>query len=237
MRTMRRPALLLLAPATALALTGCTPGAEDTDLGDAPVVGSPATEEPEGADPEGADEATQADGDGAAASGDGEWLEVRDGTWTVGEAGEVEFRVADGALELVDVRPADGWTVTDEEVSTDEIEIDLEQGEVEYHVEIQLEGGTLTIEIDQDIDPAEPGRYEVGVAGEVEWAVSADGGLELVEVVAHEGWTVVEQEADRDDIDVELRNGPATWQYDVDLDSDGSTEVGVDYEIQGPFEG
>jgi hypothetical protein len=155
--------------------------------------------------------------------------------WQVGDAGTVEFAVTpEGALDLIEVVPAEGWTVTDEDVAPDEIEVDFQRGTVEYEIEIEIEGGILEIEIDQDIDDAEPGRYAIGEAGAVEFAVT-DGRLVLVEATAADGWDLVIEEEIADEIELELRRGDVTWDVAIELD-DGIVEIEIDFEIEGPLE-
>lgn len=160
-------------------------------------------------------------------------LELRDGTWPVGDAGEVEFTADGGQLTLVEVRPADGWTETDRDIESDEIEIDFQRGNVEWRIEVELKDGVLEIEIDQDIDGADPGVYTVGLAGTVEFAM-ANGGLNLVETTANDGWTYTVEEQESDDIEVDFRMGNVTWDLNVDLD-DGEIDVEVDFEIEGSY--
>jgi hypothetical protein len=177
---------------------------------------------------------------GTAPDEGGPYGELRDGVWGVGPAGEVEFTVTpDGALELVDVRPAEGWDVTEQEVDTDEIEVDLRQGAVELTIEVQLEAGVLEVEIDQDIDPAEAGTFAVGEAATV--VLDHDGsGIDLGEVVVAEGWTETGRSVEGDEVELDFRRDGdgffETWELDADLD-DGALVVEVDYEIEGVFGG
>ncbi|MGJ7442054.1 hypothetical protein [Aquipuribacter sp. MA13-6] len=235
------PALVAAVTGSAL-LAGCSSPSSGSDLEGATVGTLPATPEATaGPAEDGAGAATTAasepDGTSAPAQGnpasyDGE---LRDGVWQVGDAGEVEFAVVDGALELVDVRPAEGWQVTDQQAAPDEIEVDLRQGAVEYEVEIEIEAGLLEIEIDQDVDPAEPGTYRVGDAALVELDV-VDGALVLGGVTVSDGWTETDRSESPDEVELDLQRGAETWELDVDLD-DGVMEVEIDYEIEGPFPG
>jgi hypothetical protein len=138
----------------------------------------------------------------------------------------------DGALVLEDVSENEGWSVTDIEEAADEIEVDFRRDDVEVEIEIGLEsGGTiLEIEIDTDIEDAEPGTYDLGDAGSFSFEV-VDGVLELTDVTATDGWDLTEQDVEGDEIEIELRRGAARWDADVDLD--GSVEVELDYEVAG----
>jgi hypothetical protein len=154
------------------------------------------------------------------------------GTWQVGDAGTVTFDVVDGALVLEDVSENEGWSVTDIEEAADEIEVDFRRDDVEVEIEIELEsGGTiLEIEIDTDIEDADPGTYDIGDAGSFTFEV-VDGVLELTDVTATDGWDITEQDVEGDEIEIELRRGAMRWDADVDLD--GSIEVELDYEVTG----
>lgn len=162
----------------------------------------------------------------------GEPAEVRDGVWAVGDAGEVEFAVENGALQLVDARPSDGWRMDIDEQAPDEIEVDFERGNVEWEIEIETDGNRLEIEIDQDIDPAEAGAYEIGNAGIVEVSLG-DAGLSLIEATPNEGWDYVIDEESSEEIEVEFTSGDVKWDFDAEYD-DGVLDIEIDQEIVGP---
>lgn len=76
---------------------------------------------------------------------------------------------------------------------------------------------------------AAPGRWSVGDAGAVTFALG-DGGLELVDVVAADGWAfeIDEESADRIDVDFEREN----LEYQIEIDWDGTRlEVEIDLDI------
>lgn len=202
-------------------------GTEDVDGPDAGDAGDTADAGDEGdtdaANPDGTDSDPQGVVDGTQAV---------PGTWQVGDAGTVTFAVTDGALVLEDVSEASGWTVTDVEEEPDEIEVDFRRDRTEVVIEIELTSGgdVLEIEIDTDIDDAEPGTYDIGDAGAVTFDL-VDGRLELVDLTVTDGWEVTEQDAEADEIEIELRNGPMRW--DVDIDLNGTVEVQLDYEVSG----
>lgn len=239
---MRPGTALTLATATMLALTSCS--SSDPEENGSAVVGSEGTQQPDPApddeDFQTGDEAEEpADATrGTAADVGGPYGELRDGIWAVGPAGEVEFAVAGpNRLELVEVRPTQGWEITDRSVEPDEIEIDFARGPVEIEIEIEIEGGVLEVEIDQDIDPAEPGRFDVGEAGTVNVSVE-DGRIELGAVDLADGWTEVSRESDGEEIELDFRRDGdgfvETWEFDAELDG-GRLEVEIDYEIEGSF--
>gem|GEM_PF-3032160 len=72
--------------------------------------------------------------------------------YQVGDAGEVELRIEDGGLVLVEVRPNDGWNFEIDDEDRDEIDIDFRRGDEEWEFEAELDDGALDIEIDRDID-------------------------------------------------------------------------------------
>ncbi|MCK9486038.1 MAG: hypothetical protein M0R73_04955 [Dehalococcoidia bacterium] len=160
-------------------------------------------------------------------------LEVRDGTWPVGDAGEVEFAVSGDRLELVEVRPADGWSVTEQEIEDDEIEVDFRRGDVDWTVKVEIDNGVLEIEIDQDVHGAEPGVYAVGLAGTVAFQVS-DGALSLGEIVTNEDWSHRIEEQEAGAIEVDFRRDNVTWEFKVERD-DGRLEVEIDFKIEGRY--
>lgn len=241
---MRRHLSLLAAAALVVA---CSNGADDADgialdgADDAPAE-LEATDDPaDEADASDTDatedvapDATDGSQDGdASPTGDVvDGTEAVPGTWQVGEAGTVTFDVVDGALVLEDVSENEGWTVTDIEEEPDEIEVDFQRGAVEIEIEIEIaSGGTiLEVEIDTDIENADPGTYAIGDAGEFTFDV-VDGQLELTDLTVSDGWEITEQDVESDEIEIELRNGAMRWDADVDLN--GSAEIELDYEVSG----
>lgn len=251
---MTRRRTLALIPAAALVLTACGGTGDETTTGEPAVtLTTEADQTAEGdqtAEPTGTstDATTDDSTDSAAGSSDarfgtaadvgGPYGELRDGVWAVGPAGEVEFRVTGpDALELVDAPASSGWSITEQEVESDKIEIDFRSGEVQYTFEVQMEDGVLEIEIDQDIDPAQPGTFHVGAAAIVELSLEA-GRIVLGDVTVNDGWTETARDVEDDDIDLDFRrdgNGFfELWELDADLD-DGVLEIQIDYEIEGPF--
>jgi hypothetical protein len=170
---------------------------------------------------------------GAPLTAAGEPAEVRDGVWTVGDGGEVEFAFENGSLAFVDARPNEGWQVEIDEQDSDEIEVDFRQGGVEWTIEIETDGNNAEIEIDQTIEPAEAGTYEIADAGVVEF--TSDGSaLALVDARANEGWNVVVDEQTPEEIEVEFARDNVDWDFDAELD-DGVLDIEIDQEITGPI--
>lgn len=91
-----------------------------------------------------------------------------------------------------------------------------------------------------DASVAEPGTWQVGEAGTVSFSLE-DGRLILDEVSPADGWEVTEQEADGDEIDVDLERGGETYEFQVDLEDDGTRlVVDIDHDLDdveaGTFE-
>lgn len=78
--------------------------------------------------------------------------QAKAGTYTVGDAGQVQFRSSGGSLTLVNVQTNNGWKITKREVSSDDIEIDFRQGKAkaEFGAELDDSGG-LSLEITQKL--------------------------------------------------------------------------------------
>jgi hypothetical protein len=242
--------LPMLAAGVAL-LAGCSSSSDSTDPIDLGSGGPEVEEEHsrdeadeadggrEGATDEPPADTTDPDADGA---GDGDatselvdLTEAVPGSWPVGDAGTVTFTIVDGALVLDDVTAADGWRADIDEQEPDEIEVDFRSGDVEWEIEIELEdGGTiLEIEIDQDIERAEPGSYDLGDAGTFAFSVF-DGRLILDDLNVADGWTLTELDEEADEIEFELVNGPREFDVEIELGDDGSIEIEIDYQVVGP---
>lgn len=159
-------------------------------------------------------------------------VEARDGTWRLGEAGEVEFTATGGRLDLVEVRPEPGWDVIEREVDDDEIEVDLRRGEVTWQLEVELDDGLLEIEVDENIRGAQPGTFAIGDAGEVTFT-DDDGRLTLVDVTAAEGWEVIVDDDGGDEIEVDLVRDGARWDVEIERD-DGRIDVDIHLTVRGP---
>jgi hypothetical protein len=176
--------------------------------------------------------------DDPAADGLVDLTEAIPGTWPVGDAGTVTFSIADGALVLDDVSANDGWRADIDEQDADEIEVDFRQGDIAWEIEIELEdnGAILAIEIDQDIEDADTGSYDIGDAGTFAFSVE-DGRLVLDDLNLEDGWTLVEQDEEADEIEFEITNGPRAFDVEIELESDGTIDIEIDYEIVGPVNG
>lgn len=251
---MRNLTAIAILPAAALTLAACGSSERTvTDVGPAATLATTETTSPQASDAA-TDAATgtrtQGPADGAGgferalfgtpADVGGPYGALRDGIWAVGPAGEVEFRVTGpDTVELVDVRANDGWEVTEQESDSDSLDVDFRQGQVVFELQVEIDGGVLEIEIDQDIDPAEGGSFALGEAGTAQVTV-ADGRVVLGEVTLSDGWTEIKREAGDDDAELDLRREGdgffELWELQADLD-DGRLDIEVDYEIEGRFGG
>jgi hypothetical protein len=240
---MRRP--LALAATTLLLLSACD-SAED-EAGPIALEGQDQAPEIEeeaddsatsDAEVDGTDGDADATDEDPAAEGSEDLVDLTEaipGTWPVGDAGTVTFSIVDGSLVLDEVATADGWSSDVDEQDPDEIEVDFRQGDVEWEIEIELEegGSTLEIEIDQDIEDADTGSYDIGDAGTFAIDVQ-EGELELTDLNVNDGWDVVEQDEEPDEIEIGLVNGPRQFDVEIELEDDGTVDVEVDYEVVGP---
>jgi hypothetical protein len=262
---MRTPTTLtrLAAPAAALLVLAACSGTEDGELasigleegeGEVETDSADAADAAGDADDGGSNDDAVTDDDVAADDGGDsaqdtdeastqpddvvDLTEAIPGTWPVGDAGTVTFSIVDGALVLDDVTANDGWMMAIDEQDVDEIEVDFIRGNVEWEIEIELEddGRILEIEIDQDIEPADPGSYDIGDAGTFAFSV-VDGRLVLDDLNITDGWTLVELDEEADEIEFELVNGPRSFDVEVELEDDGTIEVEIDYEVTGPVTG
>jgi hypothetical protein len=226
-RPVRRPLAALAASALLLVACGDDAGSSDpialedgtggTPAGDGDEV-EPAPDQPEVTGPLG--EVVDAS-------------VAEPGTWQVGDAGTVTFSLADGRLSLDDVSPADGWQATEQEADGDEIDVTLERGDERYGFQVELEsrGTVLEVRVDHEIDGADAGRFELGDAGSV--TVSIDGDrLVLDDLTVADGWEVLSESLDDDELEIDLARGDQRWHLELELD-DGRLEVERDYEVSG----
>ncbi|MTV27217.1 hypothetical protein FTX61_17620 [Nitriliruptoraceae bacterium ZYF776] len=238
---MRHLATALLAT-SALLLAGCgdDPGAtDDVDLDAGPV--SPVPDDTDGDAAPGADDTTDdpSDDDAGAAADGGDQVAEADvsvagpGRWVLGDAGHVTFDVQDGALVLVEAVGADGWDVSVDEEAADEIEVDLRRGSDRWWFEAELDGdGELELEIDQELEDAEPGTFELLAAGQLTVEVT-DGQLRLVDLALADGWEVTSRSEDDDEIELDLAAGDARFEIEVELEDGGLVDVSLEYTVTG----
>jgi hypothetical protein len=239
--------LIALLTAVAMAATACqaeqtTPtafddGADGVEVGqDRDGAGGDAAGDATSAGEPTEDDSTDAETTGGPEAGDAidPWtdhpIEAQPGRWAVADAGFVEFDLTDGGLVLIDVTAADGWTARVDEEDADEIEVDFVQGSISHEIEIELDD-RLEVDVRTDIEPADPGVYELGAAGSVEFAVDG-GALRLVDVVVADGWQLRIDDESADEIELIVARGPERWDVEIELD-DGRVELEIDYRVRG----
>jgi len=74
-----------------------------------------------------------------------------DGVYQLGDAEEVELAREGERLTLTEVRPNEGWNVNTSEEDADEIEVDLDRGNVQWEFEAELDDGETEVYVDQKI--------------------------------------------------------------------------------------
>lgn len=219
-----------LATILAVAVFGCSTGGDDEPTGAGITIADPEDTTTSVAPSDDLDDGTAPE-QPAAETISVDDPRLSDGIWEVGDAGTVEFTVDEGGLTLVDTIANDGWATSVDVDAADEIEVEFRRDEQEYTIEIELDDGILEIEIDLDIDPAEPGTFAIGPAATAELAVDGDA-VTLVDLSVTDGWDVTERDEDDGEVDVQLRQGNVTWDFDAEVD-DGRLQVQIDFEIEG----
>lgn len=204
--------------AVGLAVAGCASGADGAEM----TPAAPATASPT---------ATAATGQDVFGEGADE---LRDGVWQIGDAGEVEFALKEGALSLIEVRPAEGWQHRVSDDDADEIEVHFTQGSTDWKLEVEIDASKMEISKEFRIKEADSGTYRVGSAGEVSF--TSDGTtVTLGEVSPSPGWTVTEQDVSSDDIEIEFRNNSG-GKAELEVEARGdSLKVEISQKITGPI--
>lgn len=161
-------------------------------------------------------------------------VEVRDGTWEVGEAGCVTFIADEDAIRLVSVHPREGWSPEVVREQPDRLSVEFSRGRDERELEVRYRHGVLRVEIESEDEAAQPGRFTVGNAGEVEIAVD-DGRLRLVEVGTNPGWSMEVDEESGREVKVDFRQGELEWEFEAELSRRGRLDVEIEMEVEGPY--
>ena len=206
---------LLTAAAVTISACGATGNAQDGGETPAP--------ERQAAPP--ADGEGTPSGDAVGANGGGQDEEGRsyERAWKVGDGGEVEVRFEDGALELLDARPNQGWKAEVEERSADEIEVEFLREDEEWRFDAGVNDGRLAVETSQKLRDADGGTYRLGDAGAVEIRQQGDG-ISLVQTRATGDWGADVVGRDGDEVEVRFERQDERWKLEADLD-DGRLEV------------
>lgn len=239
--TRRRWPAAACAIAVAALLGGCGLGMGDenfstpTGTGAGPVVPQRATGSDNGGTTGGTAGPSEPTGSlpPSPGSAGGAVTEIRDGVWDVGDAGQVEFRVSGGRLELTAAHPASGWQQEAPVKQADQIEVRFTQpaGRI-WTFRVQVTGSTMQITKGQTIPKAAPGSYPVGAAGVV-GLVSSGSELKLGTVTPEAGWSVAKQQSSPTSISVSLKRDGGTAQFTA---SRSGTDVTVttSQQLSGP---
>ncbi|MGF2949258.1 hypothetical protein [Microbacterium alcoholitolerans] len=233
MVTHRSSAALAGVVTFGLLLAGCSGASDPGSDTSAPAAPPAASDFPAPDSTE-----TGADGKGQAAASDGSGVavdEARDGTWQVGDAGEVDFTAQNGSLSLGEVRPADGWEQRIADEQPDEIEVHFTQGDQEWKFEVEADDGGLQISKQLKIRNASSAEFQVGSAATLTF--TADGStLSVADLTPASGWTVVKQDESADDIELGFRNSAGDGEAEFEAETDrGNVKVEISQKMRGPI--
>jgi hypothetical protein len=160
-----------------------------------------------------------------------ETARATDGTWEIGDAGTVTFRVVDDRLELLDVSPAAGWDASVDDESDRKLTVELSTDQRTYELKAERRGRRdLRIVVALDVDGAEPGPFTIGGAGTLRLDVDGDDLRSELDVA--EGWTVRKEDHDDDEVEVELRSEDLRWRVAAELDG-GRIDIEADLRVEG----
>jgi frataxin-like iron-binding protein CyaY len=70
-------------------------------------------------------------------------------TYNLDSAGTVTVIFANGGMTIGSINPAAGWTIADSEQKSDEIEVELTNGDAEAELKLKINNGVLEVEIDR----------------------------------------------------------------------------------------
>lgn len=164
--------------------------------------------------------------------------ELRDGTWKIGDAGEVEFTVQGRQLSLTEVRPAEGWQHRVDADDDDEFDVYFTRGNVEWKFEVEVDDDddddAFNIKKELKVRQASAGEYRVGSAGVVAFSLNGST-LKLDSATASPGWRITDREEDSDKVEVDFeddRNGEAEFEVDT---HGGGVEVEIRQKREGPL--
>jgi archaellum component FlaG (FlaF/FlaG flagellin family) len=160
--------------------------------------------------------------------------EVRDGIWDVGDAGQVEFRVSNGQLQLMAANPASGWQQPKPAVNQpNQIEVDFSQSAgTTWTFRVQVSGSTMQITKQESIARAGDGSYPVGGAGAVS-LINSDTVLKLTNVAPEPGWTVSNQQTSPTSISVSFKRGQGSADFTA-TKSGSDVTVTTSQQLSGP---
>lgn len=157
---------------------------------------------------------------------------LHDGTWIVGDAGQLDFRLAGGTLELGNAQPATGWSKQVPVKTPQRIEVRFLQGTTTWTFDVAVTGSSMTIVKEQSVTNAQPGSFAVADAGSVSWTTTS-GSLARQAVEAEAGWQVTAQQASTSAIDVSFAQGARTASFAART-TGGSVVVTTRASLTGP---
>ncbi|GEM_PF-409616 len=101
--------------------------------------------------------------------------ELTDGTWGVGAAGEVDFVAHEDAIDLLAVRPEEGWRYTAKQKRPNQLDVTFKRDDETCELELHARNGVLWAELEAELDD---GALEVEttyrVVGPLRGAASQD---------------------------------------------------------------
>jgi hypothetical protein len=70
-----------------------------------------------------------------------------DGVYAVGDAGEIQVESDGSTVRVLEVRPAEGWTFSEDDQDDDEVEVTFRRDDRAIDFEAELDDGRLHIEV------------------------------------------------------------------------------------------
>lgn len=153
--------------------------------------------------------------------------------WKIGDGGEVEVRFEEGALDLLDVRPNQGWSAEVGERSADEIEVEFLREDEEWRFDAEVADGRLEVETGQKLRDAEGGTYRLGDAGAVEIRQEG-GGITLVQTRSTGNWGANVVRQDGGEVGVRFERQDERWELEAEVD-DGRLQVDTVRKVTEPI--
>lgn len=153
--------------------------------------------------------------------------------WKVGEGGEVEVRLEEGSLELLDARPNQGWSANVEEQSADGIEVEFLREDREWRFEARVDDGRLEVQTGQMLRDAEGGTYRLGDAGAVEIR-QEDDRIALVQARSTGNWGANVVRQDGEEVEVRFEREDERWRFEAGVD-DGRLQVDTGRSVTEPI--
>lgn len=237
-----RPAarLGLTSVAVALVLSGCGSNAEQPAPAQtapeatsaAPSSTAPTASASGAGSPTSPGSASPQPSSAAPTTGGSDTEQARAGTWSVADAGSVEFQTEGGALKLVSADAKSGWKQRVAAQTAKEIEVHFTKGDTDWKFEAEADSDGLEISRERGTQPAKDGSYQVLEAATV--AFSSNGNsLKLDKVTPSEGWQESTRDVSTDDIEIDFTKGSATAEFEVEIDR-GQIKLELNQKVTGP---